>query len=179
MFFISVSFRLLATAVSLKVSPPGPVWKEWVKSPRISPSSCRQRHPQNSRCFRAPQDRCTANIKNQPALPLAQCCSLHEKIVQQQFRSQLLLDLMTIRITQLKPAFFFRASGVQTKKNASFPKKTSPKQENLELHQFHPSVTLNLNFQKINQILKESARCAYRPRALLRLGRGLTSHLQR
>ena len=42
---ISVSFRLLATAVSLKVSPPGPVWKEWVKSPRISPSSCRQRHP--------------------------------------------------------------------------------------------------------------------------------------
>jgi len=41
----------------------------------------------------------------------------------------LLLDLMTILITQLKPAFFFRASGVQTKKNASFPKKNFTKTE--------------------------------------------------
>lgn len=50
--------------------------------------------------------------------------------------------------------FFFRASGVQNK-NASFPNKNFTKTKNPEFHQFHPSVTLNLNFQKINQILKE------------------------
>ena len=133
MFFISVFLKLLATAVSPKVSPPGPVWKEWVKSPRISPSSCRQRHPPTYRCFRKPLSTAAQQTSRTSQLchwlSAAPCT---RKIVQQQFRSLLAArsdDHPTILITQLKPAFFFRASGVQTKKNASFPKKNFTKTE--------------------------------------------------
>ena len=113
---ISVSFRLLAT-VSLKVSPPGPVWEEWVKSPRISPSSCGQRNSQIT-ATTAPRDCCTTNIKNEPALPLAQCCSLHEKSVQQQFRQAARSDDFTVKFYfhphySTQTSLFFRASGVQ------------------------------------------------------------------
>lgn len=48
----------------------------------------------------------------------------------------LLLDLMTILITQLKPAFFFRASGVQTKINRIISKKNFTKTQHLSYISF-------------------------------------------
>ena len=74
------------------------------------------------------ENRCRLlHSKHQPASFAAGSVLLpaREFIVQQQFRSLLTArsdDHPTILITQLKPASFFRASGVQTKKNASFPK---------------------------------------------------------